>query len=269
LKTYRGGFVMNRPSHPLALALGLLLLAACTAIPGRAEAPARKLHILIDASHDGGTWWFPQRTTYSAGAAHQGKELADHLRSLGHQVRELGHGEAINPQRFAGVDVVVRVAGSGAYANWEIDAYDRWVSGGGGLLLLVEHHPQDALAEHFGLQFRGVARVSGEAPHDTTTELARFIPHPLTEGVHPLPYVGGSGLTSQPAEARILGRLSREVYLDLDDNSVKDPGEPAAPAALGVLPFGHGRIVFCGDANLWEAVPKRLIQNTLSYLTAP
>ena len=50
---------------------------------------------------------------------------------------------------------------------------------------------------------------------------------------------------------------------------MKVPDEPVAPAALGILPFGQGRIVFCGDSNLWQAVPQPLIKNTLSYLTAP
>ncbi len=260
---------MLRPSHQLALALGLTLLAVCTPAPGRAEAPAKPRRVLIDASHDGGGWWFPQKSDFSAGAAHQGKALADHLRSLGYRVTELPRDTRITAALLAGADLVIRDTGFGPYLPAEIDAYDRWVKTGGRLLLLVDHHPQDALAEHFGLQFRGIARIPGPGPHNTTTRLNKFAPDPLTQGVDPLQYLGGSGLTGQPAEAKILGWLSTEDYLDLNDNNVKDPGEPVGPAALGVLPFGQGRIVFCGDSNLWQAVPKRLIKNTLSYLTAP
>ena len=260
---------MIRPSRQLALALGLTLLAACAANSGRPEAPAKPRHILVDASHDGGGWWFPQKSDFSASAPHQGKALAEHLRSLGYRVTELPRDTRITPELLAEADLVIRDTGFGPYLPAEIDAYDHWVKTGGRLLLLVEHHPQDALAEHFGLQFRGIARIPGPGPHNTTTRLGKFAPDPLTQGVDALQYLGGSGLTAQPAEAKILGWLSTEDYLDLNDNNVKDPGEPVGPAALGLLPFGQGRIVFCGDSNLWEGVPKRLIKNTLSYLTAP
>jgi hypothetical protein len=258
-----------RPFRRLVPALGLLLLAACAANSGRPEAPAKPRRVLVDASHDGGGWWFPQKADFSAGAPHQGKALADHLRSLGYRVTELPRDTRITAALLAGADLVIRDTGFGPYLPAEIDAYDRWVKAGGRLLLLADHHPQDALAEHFGLHFQSIARSPAAAPHNTTTRLAKFVPHPLTEGVRPLDYLGGSGLTAQPAEAKILGWLSTEDYLDLNDNSVKDAGEPVAPAALGVLPFGEGRIVFCGDSNLWQAVPQPLIKNTLSYLTAP
>ena len=49
--------------------------------------PSKK--ILVDASHDGGGWWFPQAGSYSANLPHQGKALADLLRSRGFTVDEL------------------------------------------------------------------------------------------------------------------------------------------------------------------------------------
>ena len=39
--------------------------------------PRIKRHILIDASRDGGVWWFPQAGPFSPTAAHQGKALAE------------------------------------------------------------------------------------------------------------------------------------------------------------------------------------------------
>ena len=35
------------------------------------------------------------------------------------------------------------------------------------------------------------------------------------------------------------------------------------------MPYGHGRIVFCGDSNLWEAVPQPLVKNTISWFSSP
>src|SRR5688572_6328583 len=41
--------------------------------------------VLVDPTHDGGTWWFPQWAPtsdgYRADQAHQGRALADYLRS--------------------------------------------------------------------------------------------------------------------------------------------------------------------------------------------
>jgi hypothetical protein len=260
---------MMRPFRRLLPVLGLLVLATGLALPRPLAAAGKPRHVLIDASHDGGAWWFPQKSDFSAGSAHQGERLADHLRSLGYRVTELPRGARITPALLGGADLVIRVTGFGGYLPAEVDAYDQWVKTGGRLLLLVGHHPQDALAEHFGLQFRGIARIPGPGPRNTKARLAKFAPDPLTAGVDAQEYLGGSGLTAQPAEAKILGWLSTEDYLDLNDNNVKDPGEPAGPAALGILPFGQGRIVFCGAVHLWETVPKRLVRNTLSYLTAP
>lgn len=223
--------------------------------------PRIKRNILIDASRDGGVWWFPQQGPFNANAAHQGKALADHLRSLGHAVTELPRPTAITAALLADFDIVIRAAGVGAYSAAEIAAYDAWVQDFGSLLLLVEHHPQDALASHFGLTFKSIVRGK--------QKLSTFTPHPVTAGVGPLNYVGGSGLTAHPASATVLGKLSIDSFLDLNDNDKQDAGEPSAPAALGVMPFGQGRIVFCGDLNLWENVPQPLVKNTLHWLSSP
>ncbi|WP_213455647.1 hypothetical protein [Thiocapsa sp.] len=63
-----------------------------------------------------------------------------------------------------------------------------------------------------------------------------------------------------------LGYLSVSTFLDLNDNDIKDPGEPVAPAALGEMPFGQGAIVFSGDTNAWLLVPQPLVDNTLTWL---
>lgn len=223
--------------------------------------PRIKRRILIDASRDGGVWWFPQHAPFAPDAPHQGKALADHFKSLRHTVKELIPGTPITPALLAGFDIVIRVAGKGAYTAAEIAAYDAWVKDFGSLLLLAEHHPQDALASHFGLTFKSMVRGQ--------QMLSTFTPHPITSGVGPIPYPGGSGVTAQPASAKILGKLSAASFLDLNDSGVKDANEPSAPAGLGVMPFGQGRIVFCGDVNLWETVPQPLVKNTLRWFASP
>ncbi len=76
--------------------------------------------------------------------------------------------------------------------------------------------------------------------------LDNFTPHPITQGVGPLQYKVGGGLIQKAAAAQILGKLSSQSFLELDGDAVKDPGEASAPAVLGAMPFGKGRIAFCG-----------------------
>ncbi len=232
-----------------------------------AETPAAlvKRRILVDASRDGGVWWFPQAGPFVPADPHQGHALAAHLHSLGFTVTQLPRPTTITPAVLAGHDIVIRVAGDGSYAPSELAAYHTYVADGGRLLLLAEfkasYTPVDGLAAHFGLHFAGVARGQ--------QMLSTFAPHPITAGVGPLAYDGGSGLISHPPSATIVGWLSATTYLDLNDDGVKEKREPKAPAALGVMSPGKGKIVFCGDANLWLLVPQPLIANTLHWFAVP
>jgi hypothetical protein len=216
-----------------------------------------KMNIVVDASRDGGVWWFPQTGPFLPGAPHQGLALAQHLRSLGHTVTELPRPTTITSALLADVDIVIRANGHGAYSAAEIAAYDAWVQAGGNLLLLADHHPNDGLATHFGLTFKGIT--------EGQRQLSTFTVHPVTTGVTPIFYGAGSGILAHPASATIIGKLSAGTFLDLNDDHVKQAGEPSAPAGLGVMPLGKGRIVFCGDTNLWEHVPQPLVKNTLGW----
>jgi hypothetical protein len=220
-----------------------------------------KRHILIDASRDGGVWWFPQVGPFDSTAKHQGKALAEYLRSLGHRVVELPRPTVITSKLLADYDIIIRTAGFGKYTKAEIAAYLDYVQNDGNLLLLAEHGPADELALSLGLRFAGVTR--GE------NMLTGYAAHPLTQGLGPLFYNVGSALLSFPITAQILGWLSGRSYLDLNDNNVQDAGEPSAPPVLGVMNYGTGRIVFCGDTNLWEAVPQPLVDNVMQWFADP
>jgi hypothetical protein len=220
-----------------------------------------KRRILVDSSRDGGVWWFPQSGPFNPAADHQGKALAEHLRSLGHKVDELPRPTTITAGLLAGYDIVIRASSISSYSQAEITAYQDYVKQGGGLLLLAEFGPPDGLALSFGLKFEGRTRGNNL--------LNNFTPHPVTQGVGQLPYQVGGGLTKAPAGAQVLGKLSGQSFLDLNNNSVKDAGEPAGPAVLGVMLYGQGRIVFCGDTNLWETVPQPLTKNVVKWLTDP
>ena len=61
--------------------------------------------IVIDASHDGGVWWFPQSnaTGYDASKPHQGQAFANLLRAKGYEVAELGRDKELTEEMFLGI----------------------------------------------------------------------------------------------------------------------------------------------------------------------
>jgi hypothetical protein len=223
--------------------------------------------ILVDASRDGGVWWYPQWAQaggFNPTLDHQGKRLADYLRGRGYEVVELPRPFTITRELLESHDLVIRASGFGSYGQEEIAAYQSYVNGGGQLLLLGDHMmnlPVDELALSFGLEFAGVTR--GENILTTVAD------HPVTWGMVAIGYGVGSGLLSYPPTAQILGRLSAGGYLDLNKDDRQDVGEPSAPAVLGVMARGTGRILFCGDVNLWHSVPQPLVDNVLEWLATP
>lgn len=217
--------------------------------------------VLIDASRDGGVWWYPQAGPFSGSANHQGKAFTDSARAAGYEVDELPRAVTITADLLQPYGLVIRAGNFGRYTPNEITAYADYVRGGGTLLLLGDHMtyaPPDSLALAFGIQFAGVTRGNNL--------LNTFATHPITAGVSAFLYQVGAGIIASPASATIVGRLSSDSYLDLDFDGVQGPADIAAPAVLGVMSAGSGRIVFCGDTNLWQNVPRPLLRNVLAWL---
>ena len=217
--------------------------------------------ILVDASRDGGLWWFPQGGPFDPLAPHQGRALADHLRSTGYRVDELPRGASIDGEDLEGYDLVIRAGAMAPYDTAEIAAYTTYVSAGGDLLLLSDHMlyaPPDDLAAAFGIAFTGITRGANT--------LGSYAAHPITAGQGPLAYMFGSAVTGWPSTATILGALSGTSFLDANGDGVHNPGEVTAPDVLGLLEHGEGQILFGGDVNMWQSVPQPLLGNALLWL---
>jgi len=190
-------------------------------LPGAVEPPRLSgCRVLVDASRDGGVWWFPQGFPgpFEANRPHQGTALASLLRAGGASVVELPRivNELVAPdtpfitsETLSAYDLVVRAGDFGHYLPEEIQAYQRYVESGGKLLLLSEYKRPgngDALAESFGVRFAGISRGQNA--------LDRFAPHPMTQGVSNVSYGVGSGMVELPPRGQgpglALGRhLSR------------------------------------------------------------
>jgi len=224
------------------------------------QAPSTR-QLLIDASRDGGVWWFPQSAPFNPEQDHHGKTLVDYLSTLGYKVTELPRPYTITEDLLEQYDVVIRANEYTPYNTDEIDAYRTYVRNGGKLLLLADYvrpGEKDSLSASFGLIFAGTTR--GQA-----SIICKFIDHPITQGVSSIPYIVGSGLIKYPPEAQIVGWLSQNAYLDLNDNRAKDKNEPIGPPVLGCMDYGDGRIVFIGDTNALESVPQPVTTNIIDW----
>lgn len=208
-----------------------------------------KTKVLVDASRDGGTHWSPQpfeEGVFDPNLPHQGKALADYLRSQGMEVVELPRPYTITPELLSDFDLVIRANAfpRSAYSPDEIDAYQQFVDEGGRLILLAEFSDPgdpDLLALSFGLELEGFVTGSVDS----------FADHPITSGVKPFTYSAGSVLVEDlPDGATELGFIGGET-------------------AMGLLTYGYGQLFFIGDTAAINRVEQPLIDNLLIYfLTA-
>lgn len=215
------------------------------------------LKILIDASRDGGLWWYPQSAPFNASQNHQGKTLVDYFKNLNLSVTELSSQNIpITYDNLSYYDIVLCFA-TGQYTQQEINAYHDYVANGGNLFLFADHHNQGNIFNSFGLDFEGI-NVGG-------TSLSNFSINPITDGVSTLYYGAGSGLISYPSNTTILAWLPSNAFTDLNDNNVRDAGESYGTPVMGAMNISSGKLVFFGDSNSIESIPQPFTNNTLAY----
>jgi len=202
--------------------------------------------ILIDASRDGGVWWSPQVSSFSVTMPHQGKPLADYLRSLGCTVHELPRGAVITWQELRKYKNIIRVVGFGNYTSQEIAAYDAFLHNSSSVILLSDHmqnSSNDNLSAHLGLNFSG-----------SYTGTITATNHIINSGVNGFPYIAGSVIMHpDPAKIFILGYVG---------TSASHPGY----AAMGILFHSSSKIFFSGDANGIELMPQPFTYNLVKWL---
>jgi hypothetical protein len=205
--------------------------------------------VLVDSSRDGGLWWAPQPFSpgvFDPDLAHQGKALADYLKSLGMEVDELPRPTPITAGLLNDYHLVVR-PGAFTYSGYsedEIAAYSQYVAAGGALILLADGIPDfdpplepDLVALHFGLDFQG--KVWGW--------IDSFTDHPITTGIESIYYPAGSVLFEDPPPYTIeLGFIDGQ-------------------GAMGILPFGFGQVFFMGDTREVVFAQQPLTGNLFVY----
>lgn len=206
------------------------------------------LRILIDASHDGGVWWFPQSTTsgFNPSLHHQGKRLADLLRSMGFIVDEMASYTLVTDSLLSRYDKVIRAGAYGSYQPGELAAYTNFLQRRSSLLLISEFRNSptdiDELAERLGIQFRGTHYDS----------VKHFAPHATTVNATPFYYNAGAIVVNETSNPRInvLGRLTNST----------------GPVVMGILNHPTSKIYFLGEINGLQTIPQPFTSQLLKWL---
>ncbi|HET6889803.1 MAG TPA: hypothetical protein VFH31_01770 [Pyrinomonadaceae bacterium] len=194
-------------------------------VPVRAQTKSqRPLRVIVDASKDGGLWWFPQgQSGFDPKQHHQGQALADLMRSKGWEVIELPRGEVITFDKLRDADMVVRPPAFFNYTVEELAAYRDSVMAGTRLLLMGGPN-SDAVAEVFGLSFE---------PRSRFASVKKWIPHPLTGNVHCC-NLAWTAVSQAPDTAVMLAWLNQ--------------AETNPLPVVGYLPYGEGYVAFVGQS---------------------
>jgi hypothetical protein len=222
---------------------------------------ARK--IVIDGSHDGGVWWFPQSTLtgFDSKKWHQGQPFAELLRKKGFEVDELGRGSELTEEMFFGYYIVIRAGGFEKYTSKELEVYTNIISRPMNMLFFTDHKkydPVDELGYLLGLNFEGIANGN----------ITNLKPHMITQNISSIDYIAGSVLTNlaQNQDIEVLGWLGENDYADLNFNGVKEYNEPTASPVMGILNLPKSHIFFIGDQNGLQVMPQPFIDNLISWM---
>lgn len=237
------------PGNPGGGAVGFPISTFTTPATGGCPA-VRPMSVLVDPSHDGGVWWFPQAAATPAGfdpdAPHQGRALANYLRELGYTVTELGRGATLPTDSLRTYATVIRAGywyneQHPGYSTADLAAYAAYLACPRTLVLLGEFlrdGRRDVLADSLGIPLTGII----------TSTITDFTAHALTAGVSDVPFIAGSYLESgASADVQVLGRL------------------PSGEAVMGVLAKGDAKVFFIGDMNGIQLLPQPLVQNLVAW----
>jgi hypothetical protein len=219
--------------------------------------------ILVDASHDGGVWWFPQYpgSGFDQNKFHQGQIFANHLRAKGFQVNELGRGAELTEEMFFGYYIIIRANGFEKYTDKELKVYTNLIKRGTNMVFFTDHKkydPVDELGDQMGLKFVGAANG----------KITRLVPHMITDSISSIDYIAGSVLINvdiNPA-IEVLGSLREEDWVDLNFNGIKDANEPSGLPVMGILHYPKSNIFFIGDMNGLQVMPQPFINNLIRWM---
>ena len=220
--------------------------------------------------------------THTAEAGY--RPFVELLRSDGYDVRTTKG--AISDAHLAGVAVLAIVGARGpndandapAFTTAEIDAIDRWVRGGGSLLLVTDHWPYGpaaaTLAARFGVR-TGNGLVEDAAHADAAMGASTLVfsrengllhQHPITDGIQTVMTFTGQSIEGPPEAVAFMALSDEAVEYPPTSPKVTKSGSdvrvemsygeplPARGRAQGLaLDVERGRVVVLGEAGMLRA----------------
>lgn len=230
---------ISRITCTLLMGTGMLFLSIPTPMP----AQDKKTKIIIDASRDGGTWWFPQKgKKIKSSKPHEGKALADYLKTLSPKVEEIEPGEIIT-NRLKNASVVVRFNSNGKpYSTEEATAYKDYVENGGRVLLVFStpiKGSSDAVADNLGIRAGQTAQ---------TPFIKKWAKHPITVGLKNVPFGVGSVISGYPESSIQLGMMTN------------------GQSIFGMATVGEGKVIYLGSYATLLALSQPLTERIFGEL---
>lgn len=212
--------------------------------------------IIINGSKDGGGWWFPQDIDCDPNIDHQGKATVDTLKSYGFSVYEIGKREFVDMNNFK-VPSLLFIAGCyRSFSENEIQQILNYLNDGGNLLILLDHTPNNSLTHALNLDFQDINDAGAIIEYES---------HPISVGLESgLMVAGVSAITNIDEGISVIARFGESTFFDTNGNYIQDPDEINNPIFMGSKNYGKGKIVFCGDQNLWQK-EFLLLKNTLKW----
>lgn len=182
--------------------------------------------------------------------------FAEFLRRDGYVVK--ASAVRFTPEALRLARVLVIANATEAFTVEEITAGQRWVAGGGSLLLITDHPPFEApaadLGKAFGIRFReGVAWPEWDDSGRIVFHRrdGTLVDHPITKGIDEVATFTGTSFQLDAPGDRLLV-FGPGVYSEKEQN---DPNPILVKGDLqgAVLPFSKGKVAVFGEAAMFSA----------------
>ncbi len=166
-------------------------------------------------------------------------------------------------ESYPEIKILVIIGASRKYTPSELDAYHRFVSNGGTLLIFEDFGNARDVANKFGISFsKGVIRETNPYLYTNSPDKPIIFEQFISSLIEPLS-INPIQLNRATAVYDVLGFLTlttfpilyytddSSAFLDINDNNQIDSSDRRAPLPVGVLkPVEDGYVIVIGDATL-------------------
>lgn len=228
-------------------------------------APGKRARVIIDESHS--KWEPTQRafdtTWYGHDSGYNYYCIYDYLNHFYDTSRNEAH---VTDATLANCDVFISKVPTSRYDTDEVDAIERFVRAGGGLMLIGEHTDVfgtgvslNDIASRFGFSFRYDVILDT----DTSFEQAlrpHWAPHPATGRVSDFDFAVTCSIDPGASfgRAAVLSRSLRSLGPDYHASNFYPPIDDATDERYGAFVqawatrAGHGRVFAWADSTVWS-----------------